>query len=747
MADPINMNPDAEIPDQVNSVVEQIAPVTMQEEQTPSYKKVGESKIPVSKHLGKLWKSRRDAGLQARKPFEEAWDEAISYYNNDQMGHRKSADGQSGNSMLARRVNRNHSETENIVFATVASLVPALYAKNPTATFTPEIPESPSLGHNGGPPMEAETEQDDPDEEAIEAMADVMKRLVNTLASMQWAPGFYMKPKARQAVVCALLTNEAWAEVGYTEKDASSDKALQDLQQAALELETADGDEAIRAVEGKLQALEEKVDLLSPEGPFVRFRWGKDVVVDPDSVCPMHSDASWIMYRHMFSTAYLNAVYGERQQDGTYKSVFEPTHVLSVPKSENGIDEVVANFKLLSDDKVNPKDYGYDDDNSFRHAQRTATWVVWDKTTRRVLLFSDKNWNWPIWVWDDPYGLPGFFPLAKLAFHTAPVGARAKGETTYYLDQQDAINEMNDETRRIRQWIKRNIFYNSGTINKDDFEKVMKGDDDTGRGINLPEGTKIGDHIFVVPPPSVNYLQLFDTSSKMAAIDRIAGVSVIMRNEQFKTNTTNKAIESYTSSNQTRMDEKIDTIEDWIGVVYHMIAMLCAKFMSKEQVAAIVGKKLAEAWQQIEPREFWVRFPIRVVGGSTQKPTSAAKKQEALQMGQVLGQFVNAAPGPVLEIMLKALERAFDEVTVTKDDIEYIREVAMAQMTRGQSTSSDGGTENVAPSPEQLQQILAKLPPQAQQAFKTAVQRGVPPQDALKEIIGTLNRSQPQGSA
>jgi hypothetical protein len=322
-------------------------------------------------------------------------------------------------------------------------------------------------------------EDDNSPEEALDEMAEVMKRLVNTLASMQWAPGFYMKPKARQAVVCAILTNEAWCEVGYTEKEVSSDKALQDLQQAALELETAETDEAIREVEGKLQALEEKVDLLSPEGPFVRFRWGKDVVVDPDSVCPMHSDASWIMYRHMFSTSYLNAVYGQKQEDGSYKSVFEATHVLSVPQSENGIDEVVANFKLLSDDKVNPKDYGYEDDNSFRHAQRTLTWIVWDKTTRRVLLFNEKNWKWPIWVWDDPYGLPGFFPLAKLAFHTAPVGARAKGETTYYLDQQDAINEMNDETRRIRQWIKRNIFYNSGTINKDDFEKVMKGDDDS----------------------------------------------------------------------------------------------------------------------------------------------------------------------------------------------------------------------------------------------------------------------------
>lgn len=733
--------PDSDIPPEVNAAVEAIAPTGMQAESRPVYKKFADSKIPVSKSLGKLWKSRRDSGLANRKPFEDAWMEAIRYFNNDQMGHRQSKDGRSGNTLIAKRINGVWSETENIVFATVTSLVPALYAKNPTAEFTAEIKSKPGMRHNGGPPLEELGDAEGGDD-AQEEMAETVKHLVNTLAGMQFAPGFFMKPKARQALVCALLTNEAWAEVGYTEKEQSSEQALQDLSQAALELETAKDENAIREAEGKLMALEEKVDLLAPEGPFVRFRWGIDVVVDPDSVCPMHSDAQWMMYSHMFSTSYLNAVYGEKQEDGSVKSIFEPTHVMSMPSGSANIEDTVNNFKLIDKGEIVAKSYGYDDEDSFKRAWRTKVWVVWDKTTRRMLMFSDKKWEWPIWVWDDPYQLPGFFPLVKLSFHTPPVGARAKGETTYYLDQQDAINEINDEMRRIRLWIKENIFYNTNAISRDEFEKIMKGGDGSGRGVSVPEGTKLGDHIWALPPPSANFLQLFDTAPKMQAIDRIAGVSVIMRNEQFKTNTTNKAIESYTSSNQTRMDEKIDAIEDWIGAVYHMVAMLCVKFMSKEMVTQLIGADNAESWVNMEPREFWLRFPIRVVGGSTQKPTSAAKKQEALQMGQVLGQFVNAAPGPVLEVMLKALERAFDEITVTDDDIEYIREVAMMQMTRGQSAGPGGGGEDMA----QIEQAVQKLPPQAQQAFKTAVQRGASPQDALREIVGAMNRT-PAGNA
>ena len=53
---------------------------------------------------------------------------------------------------------------------------------------------------------------------------------------------------------------------------------------------------------------------------------------------------------------------------------------------------------------------------------------------------------------------------------------------------------------------------------------------------------------------------------------------------------------------------------------------------------------------------------MTVVGGSTQKPTSESKKQQAMQMGQVFGQFVNAAPMPVLTVMLRTFRGAFNDV-------------------------------------------------------------------------------------
>ena len=75
----------------------------------PVYRIVGEAKIPVSKYLGTLWKTRKDNGITSRKETEEAWAEAYRYYDNDQMPHRhinqKDTAGNTGStSILLNRV-------------------------------------------------------------------------------------------------------------------------------------------------------------------------------------------------------------------------------------------------------------------------------------------------------------------------------------------------------------------------------------------------------------------------------------------------------------------------------------------------------------------------------------------------------------------------------------------------------------------------------------------------------------------
>ena len=104
-----------------------------------TYQVVGDSKIPVSKAAGKVWKSRVGQAQKQTSDVREAWSEAIRYYENDQLGHRDGQENGSGNRRGNQKLNDNITETENVVFANVTTMVPALYARNPEAEFTSNV--------------------------------------------------------------------------------------------------------------------------------------------------------------------------------------------------------------------------------------------------------------------------------------------------------------------------------------------------------------------------------------------------------------------------------------------------------------------------------------------------------------------------------------------------------------------------------------------------------------------------------
>jgi hypothetical protein len=367
MADEDEQRPEDKNPDLEKSLRRGGLDTKKKQKREPIYQKVGKSKIPVSKHTGKVWQSRKDQALAKRKNdgLDEAWDEALRYYGNDQSGNRSEGNAStSGNTSSSRRLNNIWSETENIVFANTNALVPALYAKNPKAEFTPN--------------------------DEGEADADLSKRvekLVNTVGNRKTAPGINLKPKAKRAVVNCALTNLAYIEVGYTFKTESNEQALEDLQAISEKLEKAKSTEELLAAEAELMALEEKVDVLRSEGPWAKFRRPQDVLRDCAGEEDDLTDSNWIMIGDFLPTRYIQAVYGEQDDQGDYKSVYKPTHVLNVGTgdSTSAIDDT-NNFKLIDDEAgMN----GYKDRNAYERASYTRVWYVWDKTTRRVLLFND----------------------------------------------------------------------------------------------------------------------------------------------------------------------------------------------------------------------------------------------------------------------------------------------------------------------------------------------------------------------
>jgi hypothetical protein len=717
-----------------NSLIKAGLPAAEPQDTGPVYRVMGDSKIAVSKQRGKLWKSRRKTGQQFMKDHVDAWDEAIRYYNHDQSTHRDGNDpGIANNRNLAKRLNDRFTSTENIVFSNVSASVPQLYAKNPIVSLTSGINQDSAL------------------KDANDAFARAVEKLINTLFTMSHSPGVNAKPKMKRATVVALLTNACWLEVGYTNKDQSSEQALQTLMDVSKELGEAKTVNEITEAEGKLLALEEKIEFLNPSGPFLRVRLPHQVIVDPDHNDSNGADANWIIIDDMMPTDYLNAVYGKTDgDDDEVKSIYEPTHILDGNK-----DEEEENFSLFSS-KLDYNAYGFTDATTFHKAKRTKVCLVWDRVTRRLELYAENNWTWPVWVWDDPYQLQGFFPLTKLWFHENPIATYAKGEVSYYLDQQDQINEINDEKRRSLLWARRNIFYNKNKTTQAEVDKVLKGNDATATGLDLADGVKASDVIFTIPPPSVAFAQMFDKTDLYKAVDRIAATNEVSRGGEFKTNTTNKAVDYYATQGNQRNDERLDAIEDCIGRVGWQIAQLCLRFMQPDQVQQLTGLDVSQSWKPLDPLGDINRWAMTCVGGSTQKQTSSAKKQEAVQIGQVLSQFVKAAPAAVLTKTLEVFAAAFDDVIMEKEDWDKIEQEVVKTLTMSQGgapgqnqAGGPGQPQPGAPMPggppsqppqappqmaQMIVQALSSLPPPVLKAIGAALAQGIPPAQVMQQL-------------
>src|SRR6185436_10173761 len=241
------------------------------------------------------------------------------------------------------------------------------------------------------------------------------------------------------------LTNVGWFECGYTLREQSSEAALEEVKKLSAELEQAKSQKDIKECEGKLLALEETIDMLTPSGPWVKVRRPDQVIVDPTATdLDLSGTCNWVMIEDLMYTSLLRAKYGRKKPNSDeWESVFSPTNVIKAGVSpDQGERGQTDNFQLFSYSTSEYSKYGYADQRSFLAAQMTKV----------------------VYVWDDPYALDQFFTVVPMEFHTDPITMYAKGEVTYYLDQQDDINIINNEWAKVRKFAAGKVVFDKNSL-------------------------------------------------------------------------------------------------------------------------------------------------------------------------------------------------------------------------------------------------------------------------------------------
>lgn len=692
----------------------------------PLYRVYKGSKIAVSRSMGKMWQMRRDAAIAAYDSVLEAWNQSFSYYNNNQT---KSLD-------TPRGTFRRGDATENIVYSNLNVMLPAVYSKDPDITCNT-------------------TDKED------QAFTKTLNAVINAFFKKRNA--LNAKMRFKKAVGMGLLTNFGVLKLDWVKKDDSIEMANQQLVELSAELLKCKNTSELETVHGRIAALESSMEIFEKSGPNLKNVMPHNLIIDPYAEDMDGMDSKWMIEDTFFQTDWLKARYtqpceGYEDDPKALELVFKPTHKATFDNSGKREDGLGMVMDALAAGAVT--DYQNEEREGYTNLYYTKCHIVWDKDARRVYLFAADDWTWPLWVWEDPLKISRFFPYFIIAFGLSTGGTVSVGETAYYLDQQDEINDINRQVAKIRRTVFDYFFYNSDVTNVDEvtkFVNAIRGIDDGAAnnhmlGIRAGE-SKISDLIQPFVPPALQYEALFNKEPTITAINRISNTSDALRGTQYKTNTNESAVQSYQDAARMAVGAKIDVVEDCIGDMANALAELAVQNMDQKEVEGLVGAALAKDWKEISVEHFQANFNMEVVAGTTEKKNSVFKKKEAIQVAQAIGQFASAAPITSMKIMLKVLEQAFTEVVITPEDWDALEEEMEAMARKGDSVTGAGGAAAGGPDAAgggggDIAAQLMNAPPEVKQQIVMMKQQGMPDEAILakaQELLGAGGGAPPQG--
>lgn len=631
----------------------------------PLYQVYEGSRIPVGKAVGPMFKKRLDAAMHAHSITHEVWEEIFKYYN---FHHKKTI-------TTPRGTFRQGDGSENVIYSNVNITLPAVYSKNP------DISCSTIDG-------------------ADEPFCQAMQSLINVL--LRRPDAMKAKNKVKRAAGFALLTNFGVLKLDFTKKDDSREFVIRELEKLSGELAKAKKQEDAERIWGEMEALEMSMEVRKPSGFTLGNVLPQNLIIDPNAEQPDGEDAELMMERVWFPTAALNARYTRKKDKESDDRVllYKPTHKAMFDGSaerDDGLGMVMSELSG-SENTTAVTSHTEDERRAYTEMYYTECYFVWDKVFRRVYLFHRDDWAWPLWVWDDPLKTSRFFPyfLISLGFSTG--GVVTPGDIAYILDQQDQINDINRQWNRIRRAVFDYIFYDKTKIDGQEVEKFMKairGETTTSQhafGVD-PGERPVKEAIEVYVPPAMQYEKLFDKQGTYDAVDRLTNTSDAIRGVQFKTNTTEDAVQTYRESMQLSIGSKVDVIEDCMTDICYSVAEIAVQNYDQETVAGYIGETQAAGWQEMDIETFRSTYSVEITPGSMEKPTSIFKKKEAIEIVTAVGQFATAAPGATLMIMLKVLSKAFTEINIKQEDWDALAQEVQANLTRGQSTGGGVGAE------------------------------------------------------
>lgn len=614
-----------------------------------------ENAIPVPRNLGERLSKQYDATLAVYKDFHTDWKNAIKTFNEE----GSVADFQ-----------RTGVAKHNYVRQNVQSLIDFTYLRDPDAEFT-------SLRDNG-------------DEEKEDGFISALDATLDVVISDNNVHGIGLRKYVQRQIVIAHLTNYGIIKLDHTPKVGSLNDVLELFESLKKKIKDPKDEAELNQLYSLYDRLSEEMQNRKPMGlrlknisPFMFF-------VDPACTKDDLSDASFCFEYEYIKESHIKSEYMTFDEDkGKWLYRYDQNKQYEASDEKRPTNAQSAKEKLV--DELMPE-------ASEKEAEYNKTGTVlcvwwFDKITKQKYLYIAGEWDTPLWVYEDDLQISQFFPYFLLAFSPSVSNILRLSEASYYIPHQNVINE----NAKQETFIKRNAFstfiYNTQMVDNKEVKKLidemMKPKSGSIRAVGIklsqPEA-KVENLLSPLIPPSAQIAKLFDNTANVEVIQASSRINNAFTGGEFKTNTTNDAIQAYSTFAETKFSALTDTIEETTARLFWAITEIIVSKFSKDYVTTLIGATKASAFNPLPVQEYNSLYIMKIEAGSTEKANSAQKKQEAVQIIQMLGQFGKAAPMTIISIVSKLLRKVFSPHMVTDKELELLKQEGTAAMQKGVST-------------------------------------------------------------
>lgn len=573
---------------------------------------------------------------------------------------------------------KNQKRT-NMVYSTVAAVLPQVYAKDPDISITPSEAVS----------------------EARYAAVKGFARTLEVVLSRLMIKDAKLKRRAKACVRSAMTTCIGWAKLTYQKdirRDPQIEQRMNDIQDNIERLAVT-----IRAIDdpGKLQeeeanretlkqsltALETSVERVVAEGLVVDHVRSEDIIILDATVRSFdgYVQASAIAQRIWMGKDRYETAFGHAPPKGA--------KVYSGPQND-------AEQKVGSGDGKPESFY--------------CVYEIWAKHENTVYSLCDGH---------EGYAREPFQPekLGKHWYPFFPLGFNLVDGQFYPMADVELLQLLSEEYNDTREQQKDHredsmpvrVARSGGALTPEDIEKIQKRKSREIVVLSGAGGKPLSEDMEEFAGVTINPV-LYDLTPIRSDIEIVSGASDATQGSVLKAKTATEAT-ILREGLQSRTAERQDAIEDWILDMATYGAEILLQELTPAQVQRIAGDDAQ--WPQMTRDEIFDQIALEIRAGSTGRPNRVAESEQwtklapeirdtILQVAQLRAQGQSDIADTLVELLKETLRR-FDE----RIDIDAF--IPPAQLMQP-------ALPGMQPAADPMQQPGAAMPPEAASTAQSA---------------------------